>query len=676
MATTKHHVEYSKIDSSGNVKILYPKNTLEDVYINSSSTATLVNKVNFYGTCSTAQGTAAKVVSGTGFTNANLVAGAHVTVKFTYAAVAGATLNVDSTGAKAIYKNNAAVTAAGWPAGSVVTFVYDGTYWQIDGNWSASTSTDGLMTSAMVSKLNGIAAGANAYSHPTSSGNKHIPSGGSSGQILRWSADGTAAWGSDTDTWRGIQNNLTSDSTTDSLSAAQGKVLKGLVDGKAASNHTHSYLPLSGGSMTGSIITPKNDDMGILPDTDNYGQIGSSSKKFYRMYATTFNGNLSGNAASASKVGTSTVGGVNTPIYLNAGVPTACSEFTKKSDFDTLVGNFDYVHGTINIGRKSDTTVGNSSTAEGYATTASGADSHAEGKYTIASGNNSHAEGYYTTASAAGSHAEGSNTTASGNYGSHAEGYYTTASGAGSHAEGKYTIAKGQYQHVQGEYNVEDTASAFIIGNGHGNSGRSNAFSVKRDGVVKAASTITASTTADYAEFFEWQDGNINNEDRVGYFVTIDGDKIRIATDKDDYILGIVSGNPFVLGNGDCDTWNGMYLRDEFGRIKYEPAPKIKEILDENGNPTGKFKEIKGKYEGTRPILNPKYDSTKPYISRFDRPEWSAIGMLGILAVYDDGTCKVNEYCKVTSEGIATHSDIGYRVIERVTKNIIRVIFK
>lgn len=43
-----------------------------------------------------------------------------------------------------------------------------------------------------------------------------------------------------TDTWRGIQNNLTSDSTTDSLSAAQGKVLKGLVDGKAASSHTHS----------------------------------------------------------------------------------------------------------------------------------------------------------------------------------------------------------------------------------------------------------------------------------------------------------------------------------------------------------------------------------------------------------------------------------------------------
>lgn len=48
-------------------------------------------------------------------------------------------------------------------------------------------------TSAEKSKLAGIASGANNYTHPTSSGNKHIPSGGSSGQILRWSADGTAA---------------------------------------------------------------------------------------------------------------------------------------------------------------------------------------------------------------------------------------------------------------------------------------------------------------------------------------------------------------------------------------------------------------------------------------------------------------------------------------------------
>lgn len=44
----------------------------------------------------------------------------------------------------------------------------------------------------------------------------------------------------DTNTWRGVQNNLTSDATDQSLSAAQGKALKALVDSKAASGHTHT----------------------------------------------------------------------------------------------------------------------------------------------------------------------------------------------------------------------------------------------------------------------------------------------------------------------------------------------------------------------------------------------------------------------------------------------------
>lgn len=43
-------------------------------------------------------------------------------------------------------------------------------------------------------------AGLSNYTHPTTAGNKHIPAGGSSGQILRWSADGTATWGADNNT--------------------------------------------------------------------------------------------------------------------------------------------------------------------------------------------------------------------------------------------------------------------------------------------------------------------------------------------------------------------------------------------------------------------------------------------------------------------------------------------
>lgn len=82
-------------------------------------------------------------------------------------------------------------------------------YLRGDGTWATPTNTTysdatqsahGLMSVDDKKKLDGIASGANNYVHPTSSGNKHIPSGGSAGQILRWSADGTAIWGADNDT--------------------------------------------------------------------------------------------------------------------------------------------------------------------------------------------------------------------------------------------------------------------------------------------------------------------------------------------------------------------------------------------------------------------------------------------------------------------------------------------
>lgn len=356
---------------------------------------------------------------------------------------------------------------------------------------------------------------------------------------------------------------------------------------------------------------------------------------------------------------------------------------------------------------------------------ASGYGAFATGYQTEATGSNCFVAGYESKAKEANCIAFGTYNIAD-TSNSIAIGHLANAKGAYSFALGDAVIAKGIYSFVIGRNNVEDSNGkdfsydssniVFMVGSGNANENRKNALSLTFGGILKTAGTITASTAADYAEFFEWLDGNLDVEDRVGHFVALDGDKVRIADSTDTYILGIVSGRPFVLGNGDCNTWTEMYLHDEFNREIMEPAPKIKmveltkevereieeideetgeikttivketivtgheerEVFDEDGNPV---------YEGTRPKLNPEYDHTQTYISRFDRPEWAAIGMLGVLAVYDDGSCQVNGYCKVADGGIATAAQgeymlaegkilRGYRVIERVADNIVKVIFR
>ena len=64
----------------------------------------------------------------------------------------------------------------------------------------------------------------------------------------------------------------------------------GTISIKTTTNHTHSYLPLSGGTLTGNVTSRS-----ITPATNNAYVLGSSSLKWSSVYATTFNGNLTGN---------------------------------------------------------------------------------------------------------------------------------------------------------------------------------------------------------------------------------------------------------------------------------------------------------------------------------------------------------------------------------------------
>lgn len=117
-------------------------------------------------------------------------------------------------------------------------------------------------------------------------------------------------------------------------------------------------------------------------------------------------------------------------------------------------------------------------------------------------------------------------------------------------------------------------------------------------------------------------------------------------------------------------------------------VPEMAPVLDGEGSPvigedglpvmapTGRMIE-----KGTMKLAE-DYDPSKQkdYVERKDRPEWDYVGMVGVLAVRDDGTCVPGRSCRCGGGGIATLADERgfdtYMVIERVTENVVKVILK
>ena len=161
---------------------------------------------------------------------------------------------------------------------------------------------------------------------------------------------------------------------------------------------------------------------------------------------------------------------------------------------------------------------------------------------------------------------------------------------------------------------------------------------------------------ADYAEYFEWSDGNTEAEDRRGISVVLDGDKIREAVAGEEPI-GVISGNPSVVGDADIDQWKGKYLRDDFGTYLQDTHNVVEwdeTITDEDGSqrvekhsyedwniPAGVVvpddAAVSGTDENGQPYkhrrLNPDYNPETAYVSREDRPEWDTVGLMGKLRI-------------------------------------------
>lgn len=176
--------------------------------------------------------------------------------------------------------------------------------------------------------------------------------------------------GNGTDNWKALQYNAAHtlyglNTTVTELNYVHGvkSNIQDQINGKAPLSHTHNYLPLSGGRLSGNVAFTEDNQLSWArntdylkigfknegdSDTDSYGYIrtGDNGNEYFRIESingsTTitiasfksegirlgigkFIGNLSGVADVATKLGSATVGGTAKPMYLNAGVPTALS---------------------------------------------------------------------------------------------------------------------------------------------------------------------------------------------------------------------------------------------------------------------------------------------------------------------------------------------------------------
>ena len=149
---------------------------------------------------------------------------------------------------------------------------------------------------------------------------------------------------------------------------------------------------------------------------------------------------------------------------------------------------------------------------------------------------------------------------------------------------------------------------------------------------------------ADYAEYFEWADGNPADQDRRGIAVVLDGDQICEAAPGQEPI-GVISGNPSVVGDSAALRWKGKYLRDDYGSALLE---EYEAISWADGDAGGAESDVHSYAADTLPAgltppkdavrtiqtrrqLSPGYDPKSSYTPRSGRVEWDMVGLMGKL---------------------------------------------
>ena len=519
-------------------------------YITKKTTTAGIKPIgsNLYGTCSTASGTATKVVSMSDFDV--LVSGVTIHVQFTNANTASSPmLQVGSTSAVAIKRNG---TLEGkWESGSVISFTYDGTNWvQNDADESSGTaypyvtrlwhdhtnpltfyfsvrtdSASSVTKSITVEGVSDVSLSASGDSlivttqipsgddsaFTTSTKTIPLPTDDDTTYTLTKSGSTITLTGSD-----GSTTSVTDDDTTYSdatilasgLMSASDKIkLNGISSGAEVNQNAFSAVEVDAStglalidadSETDTLTLIEGNNVTLTPNTTN-NSITITATDTDTTYTISISGNVITLTPSSGTAQTITIPDDDTTYTISAsGNTLTLTGSDGSTSTATVSGGGSALEYTIDGASGTYATIQNDVTNN----VASGRYAHAEGHQTTASGDGSHAEGNDTTASGDGSHAEGNDTTASGD-GSHAEGQESVASGTDSHAEGTgsvtgvnaqashaqnyHTRASSPYQTAIGKFNKGDGLKtyALIIGNGTSDTARNNALAVTWGGDVE-----------------------------------------------------------------------------------------------------------------------------------------------------------------------------------------------
>ena len=440
--------------------------------------------------------------------------------------------------------------------------------------------------------------------------------------------------------------------------------LFGIVFGKSNSSTAGSYGLINNGTgntVTTSFATILNGKLNSVGGPANsYGTIlngGSNSVTGLRsLIGNGVLNNVSGSGSLILNGGNNVVSGAQSSIIngQNNNIAIAGTSSTIINGILNNVSGSGSEYGLIGGGSL------NQITSSNYSTILNGSSNIASGVFsTVIGGSNNTASGAFSVV------------WGNGNTASHTN---SVAIGAGAATDANNTMV---FASVAGNNTIKFN---FATGNGY------------FDGVADLAN-------ADYAENFCWDDNNENDENRYGLAVsfTTNG-KIKIGgTD----ILGIVSPNPGIVGDGAELNWKHKYEIDEWGFKKIiiyktfiDKKTKKNIFIDENNyffvqDKNGIFTQIEipetfvdgeTKTEIIEvPKINKNFKSSE-YIPRSKRKEWSAIGLIGKLRIRTAEPI-TSKYVDINKDGLAINGS-KYHVIEQIKNydkesyGIVKIFFK